>query len=282
MSSSLENDFSAEIEEYQHLKSLLDDPIIRLPKKTLKQHQSRMQALQNSIPDFDAKWMAIQTRNNRLEDIERLQYEIHFNETYFEYYEGKILELLKDQHYLNDSLELTEKGVIACDISDCNPIFLTEFLVRDVLDDLSGPEIAVILSTLMPSSSKQNESIVVNLLQIPDRVKRILKYEWLRDLADFFFNAEARNELYLNTNWELNFTLAEQAFQWASNHTTIELPSGTFQGDFVKDMIKLGALTQTVAKSADLLHKTKLVGRMKELEQTIMRGIVTVNSLYIR
>lgn len=272
--------FYTELREYHSIQDSLQDPIIRLPKKTTKQYQIRLKEIETGVPDFQKHYRDFTNRESTLQKIEKLQCEIEFNETYFQYYEDKIMELLESAEYISQA-GLTKKGVIASEISECNPIILTEMLSRDTLDMLSGPELATVLSALIPSSGTKKDVSLDSVTGVSRTVKTLLKCRWLEDVIDHFRNGELDYELYLNSEWDLNYSIMETSLKWASGEDEIILPDGCFQGDFVKDMLKLAALCQTLSKCAELLHKTELVTKLKALDETIIRGVVTVNSLYI-
>jgi superfamily II RNA helicase len=254
--------------EYEDLMNQQD--FLKLSRKAEKERRGRILAIQ-SLPEFHAYQEGIEWKAKQ----QKLQDELFFDQTFIEYYTEKISLILKDHHYLEPDDSLTVKGIVASNISECNPILLTEMLIRGMFDTLSGPEIAAFLSIFLSDS---NDSSNLAALNIPRNVKDRIKS--VQGICDAFLDFESIHELYLNSNWVLNFSFTESSYCWARNEPFVS-EDRVFEGDFVKAMLKLVSLSQTLGTVAEILGQVELISKLKALESVIMRDIVSVESLYI-
>ena len=74
------------------------------------------------------------------------------------------------------------------------------------------------------------------------------------------------------------------AFKWVSGGdlNTILSEFDIFPGNFVKDMVKLNNIIQDVIKTAEVLNKIELMEKLNHVETKLLRGSVTLDSLYIK
>ena len=193
----------------------------------------------------------------------------------------KIVSYLREHDYLtNDTMEpesVTVKGIIASQINECNPILFTEVLTNNLLDELSVPELAAVLS--MFSESKDEDEIEENNnlgLRLNERIHVIEKLVTELDQTEYEMG------LNINSEWTLNKKDLNIAYQWASEKTLQELDMTVYEGNFIKDMIKINNLAENVGKMAGILGKNDLVEKSSTLQATMMRDIVNVESLYIK
>ena len=255
--------------DYEELKN--QSEFFKLSRKAEKQRSERIAKMESS-PSFQAYKDAADWKNKHT----ALQEELFYNQTFIEYYMEKVSQILMDNGYMDLEHKPTLKGVVASRVSECNPILLTEMLVEGMFDQLTAPEIAATLSIFL--SDSKSESINLSSLNIPSRVKATIQK--LQPICEKYLDLETQYELYLNSNWDLSLSMTESAYCWAKQEP---LPSdeSIFEGDFVKAMLKLVSLCQTLATIAELLKKNELVSHLKGLEVVIMRDIVSVESLYI-
>ena len=271
---------------YEKLKEV--DPLIKLNRKSEKDRQDKLAEVEKAanFKEKHKKYLEYQQCKDMYNSIVN---EINFNETYIEYYISKIVEILLDSEYLKfnemnniNPESVTLKGIIASKIGDCNPILLTELITGGHFDGLCEAEIAALLSIFLDTKVEGVEEVTdmnIDNVAVPGAIKSIIKK--LYPIADKYLDLEAAYELYLNIDWNVYLSMMEVSYKWASGAELRDLTMGTFEGNFVKDMIKLTSISQTVEKIAEMLKNNELVIKMKKLQGTFMRDIVSVDSLYI-
>ena len=273
--------------KYLELKEI--DPIIKLNKKSEKERLDKLAEMEKQV-NFKQRYnryLEYQDHNDNYAYINR---EIEFNETYVDYYFNKISEILSDEGYINifensansdNNNNVNLKGIIASKIGDCNPILLTELISNNSFDNMSEPEIAATLSIFLDTKVEDNDNKEPNInnINVPTIVKNTVKM--LNPIANKYIDFETANELYLNIDWTIHLGMMEVAYKWANLIEFKNLTTGIFEGNFVKDMVKLDSICQTVERIADLLKNNDLVIKIKSLKSILMRDIVSIDSLYI-
>ena len=76
----------------------------------------------------------------------------------------------------------------------------------------------------------------------------------------------------------------EATYKWLDNapFESISQEYGLFEGNLIKDFIKIYNLSAEVEKVADMLNKTHLQVEAGKIKDNIIRDIVNIESLYIK
>lgn len=264
--------------EYDGL--LNPDPFFKMSNKQIKKNRARVQEIQK-IPNFREDYKSYLEFKKQMDHKILLEKELDFYQNIINHDIMKIVSYLREHDYLtNDTMEpesVTVKGIIASQINECNPILFTEVLTNNLLDELSVPELAAVLS--MFSESKDEDEIEENNnlgLRLNERIHVIEKLVTELDQTEYEMG------LNINSEWTLNKKDLNIAYQWASEKTLQELDMTVYEGNFIKDMIKINNLAENVGKMAGILGKNDLVEKSSTLQATMMRDIVNVESLYIK
>ena len=269
-------------EEYYHIMN--PDPYIKITNKQIKYNRKRLTEIKK-IVGFEEAYQKYLEGQKQLEYRKQLENE-------FDYYQNiitddimKILEYLdmygyiRDIYSLNDILpdKVTIKGIIASQINECNPILFTEILTKGLLDDLEIAEIAAVLSIF--TEGKDNDFEVSNNnygYRMSEKIDIIQKIAYELDQKEFAM------KLDLCSNWKVNHNMIDITYAWASGKELIDLGLTIYEGNFIKDMIKISNIALNVQKMAELLGKHDLVSKSVDLQRVIVRDIVNVESLYIK
>jgi superfamily II RNA helicase len=197
--------------EYDELKSQGDEGgIIRLSKKAEKDRTAKINEMQLA-PLFKQRYKKYCDYVDNCKQIETLQEEIYYNESYIEYYMDKVTAILVEHNYIENATP-TLKGVIATKISECNPLLLTEMLVDEMFDGVSEPEIAAVLSVFLKEDTSESK-VNLSLLNVPSTVKLIIGK--VTKLSNHFADIETHDQLYMNMDWTLGLSMIEIAYAWA-------------------------------------------------------------------
>jgi len=189
---------------------------------------------------------------------------------------------IRDIEYIEDLIpeKVTIKGVIGSQINDCNPLLFTEILSRDFLDDLSVEQITALMSLFTDSKTNGEDIISPLSLQIDDTLKnRIID---VMTLAEELRSLEEKMGIYLETDWNLNLNMVEMTYLWSLGKPMKEIEINIYEGNFIKEMIKISTICSNVEKMARILYKNNLADRMMSISDILNRDIVNVDSLYIK
>ncbi|MBI2092431.1 MAG: hypothetical protein HYT75_05525 [Deltaproteobacteria bacterium] len=196
---------------------------------------------------------------------------------------------------------------IASEVNECNEILLTEMVIRGFFNDLGLVEIGCLLTIFITekdgihldvyqSGADQREIDTVSTvqceldtairsqtdiiyehskspLQIRECLQRVAAL--IRELDPSELNSNDHND------WSIHLDMMVPVFMWLSYDPDVTDYIDIYCGNFIKNMIKLCHLGETVSKMANRIEDYLLVRKLADLEQIVMRGVVTVNSLYV-
>jgi superfamily II RNA helicase len=185
-------------------------------------------------------------------------------------WEGDVLSLTKEH--------LTIKGIMAMEVNECNPLMLTELVHGSYLDTLSFPDIISVLALFLDVSG-EDRTIDWN----PSAGSVATKFLRAMDT----FEVEESKSSSIITEWSTNDYLCDLARLLVQNETGLppmldELNITDLQpGEFVRMMLKLDNICKEASSIAKICGKDRLVGKLDSHHRSIIRNIVTPQSLYV-
>ena len=178
--------------------------------------------------------------------------------------------------------DLTLKGLLATEINEGNPILMTELFMSKKAHDLSGPELATLLSFFMEDFDK-NESYVLETLGIPAKVKDVALF--LNDESYRLGELESKcGSTKSESAWFLSLQWSELVFRWITEETHIAIlcsEYNTFEGNVVRGILKLVNLLDEWLSMATYCNEASQIETITALKPLLMRDIVMPNSLYL-
>ena len=72
------------------------------------------------------------------------------------------------------------------------------------------------------------------------------------------------------------------AYNWAKGHSLNDIELHNFEGNFIKDIIRIDSIAQNIETLGKLVNKIELSETASKVKSIIMRDIVNVDSLYIK
>lgn len=270
-------------EKYFLEKAKLSDNLIKPTKNQEKNIKSELTNLKSQIPDFNKKYGEYLNHKNIFLEYNNILSEIDYNQNYIITTINNIIQILIKNNYLRDSElkpeNLTIKGLIASQITETNLILLTELISNNYLDNLSEPEIACLLSIFLdtPILELDNEEINLTNLKIPNQIKKIISE--LEIIKNNYISQEKFYGLQINIDWNIYKYMLEISYNWACN---INPPSNIYEGNFIRDMLKLSSFCVILEKISEIIQNNNLLLKIKNLEKILVRDIVNTDSLYIR
>jgi len=207
-----------------------------------------------------------------------LDNDLQFYQTVISVELNKILSFLKEMDYItsdniNDlnTSHLTKKGIIASYISDCNEILMSELLIDGHFDELTSEDIAVLLTLFIEKND--SDIISTHYTNFIDVFKK---------LAIDMENEFSKRKIYSKYCWSINCELLDVTYDWVNGKSFSELNLPSFEGNFVNDMIKITSISRILEKVALILGKNQLAIKASKVESLVLKGVVSVDSLYIR
>ena len=173
--------------------------------------------------------------------------------------------------------DLTVKGIMLLEVNECNPIMLTELIYNTYLDNLEFPDIIAILALFLDIKGEPRD-ITWSFNA------RKAKVEYLKHMDDLEVLENSPE-----TDWSTNDYLCDICKLWVKETLAPDLKPITdqlgvydlFPGEFVRMMLKLNNICKEATKIAKICGKDELIKKLDLHQQSIIRGIVTPQSLYV-
>lgn len=270
------------MEEYYQIQN--PDPLYKITNRQIKDNKKRVSEI-IKIKDFKINYDAYLQYREKASNKARLEQELEYYQNIINEDIMKIIDYLIFYDYIKQGEGISSdkvmiKGIIASQVNECNPILFTEILTNGILDDLTIPEIASILSLLIIDKSSNEEDTVICHNNLGLKFNE--KVDIIRKMALEMSDEEFRRGLDINTNWNLNLKDIDMVYEWASGKKLNEIGLMMYEGNFIKEMVKISNISLNIQKMAELLGKNELSMRAEELQSVMIRDIVNVESLYIK
>lgn len=266
--------------------------LYKLSQKMIKKNKKKANIIK-SRPGFTKDYENYKIYKNKILKKKNLESQLNNNANYIHYYVLDILHFLKSENYIDSSIDIEEyekidpksvtaKGIIASQINECNELLFTEIINSKYVNNLNAKEIAVLFSIFIDSKIDSSTEITLESLKLEYSFYNNFKN--IVDIANNFYRKIEKNNLLLDLDWNIYFTLAEPVIDWIDGFSLDEIvvKYGIYSGNFVKDIIKLNNIIQDVLKVATMLDKLKLVEEASKLEEALIRDNVNTDSLYVK
>jgi antiviral helicase SKI2 len=225
------------------------------------------------------------------ESLIKKESELEYYNNYVVFSCNTIIDYLRDIGYLInnektseniDNKDVSQKGVIAAQINDCNAILLTEMIMEDYFVDLLPEEIIGVLAIFI-DDAKKSEEIRLDDINGTDNIYN--KLSKISGLIDKLQNLEKKNDIEDNSEyWKISYNYVDIAYGWATGMSLHELKdyfTTLYEGNFVKHMLKINNMIHTVKCLVVICNKLELLPVLEKTEGLLLRDIVNVNSLYL-
>jgi antiviral helicase SKI2 len=264
-----------------------------------KQSQKQAQKLRSEIngsEDLKVKYGKYEKYNNLLKLHDNTKQSIAISETQIGDTCDMLIQFMKISGYISEDEDgnpksiqetkldhITQRGVIAAQINECNPILLTEMIIRGYFDDLQPEEIVSLLAIFINDVNQDDRIGLNNVMGTPmifDRIEKINKI--IKESISLEESLSIRSD---SDYWEISYDFVDAAYSWTALLPTQEvfkyMPNNMHEGTFIKNMIKLNNMVHDIACLCEMIGKVNILPALEKIDGLIMRDFVTVNSLYL-
>lgn len=215
--------------------------------------------------------------NNKYNN-ELISYSIYLDESI-----NPVRNVLIESGFMEDEKTPTIKGIIASHINECNGLILAEILTSKMLNDMTPQEIITLIS-LFCNTGKESDDDFMSIrkaILIPDKV------EIIKSLVDKFRKLEKKYGVHIDEDfWTLTTQYLELSYLWANGTSLAEIlyilqEYNEYEGNFVKNMLKIYNITHDMIGVCKMLHDFENVKKLEEIDKLILRDIVSVNNIFV-
>jgi superfamily II RNA helicase len=214
--------------------------------------------------------------------LKRLNY-IKFDDEYM----NKITD--KNAKYFMRTLKeenLTKKGLICCQLNECNGILMSEIIEMNVFNDLDELTIVCILAIFIGNGngkSSEENGIYLDDLEIPKEIKKHI--ETIMNVSNKL-DVESHN-YNINYDFVSDLSFIEYVYGWYSGKSLIEIYSTMdeknkiYEGNFVKNILKIISISTEIITTLEIINDHEIINKFINIEKKLHRDIVGINSLYL-
>lgn len=252
-----------------------------LDRKQIKKLTKKKKAIESEISSADKSlYSKVIQLTTKLNNLER---EISFSSESIEAQIMTLLDFVKDFKFVGEDYGLTVLGKIMSEVNECNPMILGYMIKNNIFSGLKFEEIVAMLSIFIDDLSLESESI--EELSIDDNFKN--KLYLIGDLVNDFMDKESNlnnNLVYpITSDWYLHTNLFSAVMEWAKGKQWSEIYHlyPTFEGNFIKNVLRLTNLIKNVYLIAKIIKDVELINVLEGFEEKLIRDFVTTDSLYL-
>jgi superfamily II RNA helicase len=200
-------------------------------------------------------------------------------DAYCDFMKTNLIEILIKHNYLINNNKLDLYGLTVIDCNECNGILLIEMIKNKIFDELETIQDIICILSIFGSYKNENSS----------RFNKYYShfYNKICLIKEEFISDENKYNLIINKDfWETTDGYIDITYEWA-NGADMGMIIGylnemeEYEGNFVKNMLKIYNICINFKKICELLNKNNIVMKMIDLDKHMLRDIVNVNSLYL-
>ena len=157
--------------------------------------------------------------------------------------------------------------------------------IEEILDSLNVSGIISVFSCFTDENRNQNMDLnFENIpLEIQNEIFQINKiHNEFQDILD-------RRKLFFSRNETYDTSFVKYIYKWCTSNTQQECISvlreylsenDNFIGQFVKKILKIVNISREIEKMCETSRNISLLSKIKEIEEKLLKSIVTTQSLY--
>ncbi|KAL0218706.1 hypothetical protein P9112_004359 [Eukaryota sp. TZLM1-RC] len=189
-------------------------------------------------------------------------------------------QILQALNYIDEERNVLLKGRVACELNTVEDLIITEMIFENILQKLSPPEAASLLSLFIAPKSRHPPSFELpesllnaknELLSTAIRLGTIEK--------EYGFDVDAKTFVSQKLSW----SLMDVVYHWANGESFESIVQFTDipEGTIVRSILRLDETCRDVRNAAFVIGDRTLSLLMEEVSRAIRRDIVFAASLYL-
>lgn len=255
--------------------------------KKRKEVERQIQTIVDNYKFIESDKVIVQTmvaKENELDQLVRQQRNI---ETYLENNVQIILDLLKEEGFLEDNETLTQKGRVASKLREIHCLVFANLIENCQITNLTSRQLIMLFSCFTNVSVA--EDLKQNIPKCNDSTVEAIVYK-TDDMYKYYMNRE--NSLYVNSglDYNIHFDLLDYVSKWCDCECvedckillqTVEREKSIFLGEFVKSILKIINISYEMESVAEQTGNLEFLSVLKEIPKLTMKYVVTNQSLYV-
>lgn len=253
--------------------------IFKLNSKIVKKYRNKINKvkikLKSNLKIYNS-WYSLYQQKIKLET------ELEFSQEQFKYQLETWLNFLHEEKMIDDEYKLTHLGRMIAEVNECNSLIIAYLFDQKIFDNLEYKEIIALLSIFIADRSDTS----LEDLEISKDLKEILIN--IESKINYYQSKETQinNNLPLKvwSNWNIDYSFVNVILKWSQGEITWKEAKeyySSFEGNFCKNILRLVNLVRNIENMALLNHDFKLINKIYGYQESLIRDIVTIDSLYL-
>lgn len=242
----------------------------------------------------DYKWLIEDVKRIRdgdvlKKDLIKSAEELEYMQNYSKINTGKIIQILLDNGFINETEEFTPLGTVAANLHETHPLLGSQLFQFLSENEVTVKHVVSIFS-MFTDLRVQEEQKRINSTSDDPLIKKIVLL--MRTWIDHYANTELRMGTYTGIVYDdlLHYDLIQEISEWTTCDTEqsckyfIQCKLGEREisvGDFTKAVLKILVITKEFISICEMVGNIKLLSILKQIDSLISKYVATSQSLYV-
>ena len=259
-----------------------------------KQKKRLMVELNNIETDYNSNDLSdgldilskISDSKNNIKSQEQFKY---YADNFIKSNVNAIISLFEKREYIkNVSFNLTEKGIVACNIQEVHCLVISD-LYEETLGFKEFEIIDLIgLFSVFTNINVKDEYKTINYNGSSKVLNKYVKK--VSEYYELYQDLECKFNINTGSDYNYNFDMIDYVILWSNSKNEKECieiinkvtnEKGIFLGDFIKGLLKINNINNEMIKICEILNNLELMNKLCEIECKVLKFIATNQSLYI-
>ena len=201
-----------------------------------------------------------------------------------------IFDLLEKDEYIqsiDNKYELTVKGKIASNLHEVHCLAMTEFIMKDELNNLDVDELVGLMSIF--SNIRVSEDLKQYMPDCNSKLK--IKINNLVNLCQNFQSFEINNFISSPIDCDtISYDIINECMEWCNSNNEMECKhilkklheeKSIFLGEYVKALLKINNISSELETICEEIGNIELLSKLKKISEKTMKFVATNQSLYV-
>lgn len=273
------------IEDYVRLQN--NPESIYYSSKKKKEVERAIKSMEDDYKFLKQDIISYSKVSERETEIVNLQKEMDHLNGYFSSGVDRVLNLLREEEFIEDQTTLTLKGKIAAQLRETHCLVFADMIFNNMLDHLSSIQLVALFScftnisvqedvkSYLPKSNDKEVQDIVNLIT---------------ETYNMYKDTELRQNINTGFDYNIHYDLLNYVEEWYNCEDVesckfllqkIGEEKEIFLGEFVKALLKINNISCEMEKIAEMIGNISLLSKLKEIPSKTLKYVVTNQSLYV-
>lgn len=192
------------------------------------------------------------------------------------------LEVLRRLAFMEGEI-LTPLGQMATEVNEAHTLLMPLLYRSRILIDMEDPRETLAILAVFASEGNQEDAPTLAELNVPDGVRNAI--QWIRQKGYECAEVEAEvRAISPEKYWDIDVTWVEPVWRYLQGDSLGEIAAGygIYEGNLIRILSKMGNILEEWRVLSSLNDHVLMLDKMRNIEQLLMTGIASSESLYLR